>query len=57
MQRGLQRRVVAVAFSRLASSAGAIIPSASLVGSFGGLEELRALASKLCRVVVVADDL
>lgn len=46
-----------MAFSRLASSAGAVIPSASLVGSFGGLEELRALASKLCRVVVVADDL
>lgn len=46
-----------MAFSRLASSAGAVIPSASLVGPFGGLEKLRALASKLCRVVVLANDL
>lgn len=46
-----------MAFSGFATSAGPIIPSASLVGSFGGFDELCTLASKLCRVVVIADDL
>lgn len=45
---------MAVAFNGLATSAGSIIPS--LVGSFGGFEEL-GLASQLRSNVGVADDL
>lgn len=44
-------------FSGFATSAAPVIPSASLVGSFGGFEELCTLASGLCRVVAIADDL
>lgn len=57
VQHGLQRRVVAVAFSGFATSAAPVISSTSLVGSFGRFEELCALASRLCRVVAIADDL
>lgn len=48
---------MAVAFSGFAASVGPIIPSASLVGSFGGFEELCTLAPGLDGVVGVADDL
>lgn len=44
-------------FSGFATSAGPIIPAASLISSFGGFEELCSLASRLCRVVGIADDL
>lgn len=44
-------------FSGFATSTAPVIPSASLVGSFGGFEELRTLASRLCRVVAITDDL
>lgn len=57
VQHGLQRQVVAVTFSGFATSTAPVIPSASLVGSFGGFEELCAFASRLCRVVAIADDL
>lgn len=57
VQHGLQRRVVTVTLSRFATSAASVIPSASLVGSFGGFEELRPLASRLCRVIAITDDL
>lgn len=43
--------------SGFSTSAAAVIPSARLVGSFGGFDELRPLASGLCGVVAVADDL
>lgn len=46
-----------MAFSGFATSAGPIISAASLIGSFGGFEELCTLASGLCRVVGIADDL
>lgn len=45
---------MAMAFSGFATSTGPIISAASLMGSFGGFEEL---ASGLCRVVGIADDL
>lgn len=57
VQHGLQRKVVTVTFSGFATSAASIIPSTSLVGSFGGFEELCPLASRLCRVVAITDDL
>lgn len=57
MQHGLQGKVVTVTFSRFATSTASIVPSSSLVGSFGGFEELCALASRLCRVVAITDDL
>lgn len=44
-------------FSGFATSAAPVIPSASLIGSFGRFDELCALASRLCWVVAVADDL
>lgn len=53
----LQSRVVAVTFSGLATSAAHVIPSVSLVVSFGRFEELCTLASRLCGIVAVADDL
>lgn len=46
-----------MAFSGFATSAAPVISSTSLVGSFGRFEELCALASRLCRVVAIADDL
>lgn len=54
VQHALQRRVVAVTFSGFAAS---VIPSASLVGSFGRFDKLCAFASRLSRVVTIADDL
>lgn len=44
-------------FSGFATSAAPVIPSTSLVGSLGGFEELCTLASRLCRVIAIADDL
>lgn len=46
-----------MAFSGFATSTGPVIPSAPLVVSFGGFEELCAFASELHWVVVIADDL
>lgn len=57
VQHGLQRRVVAVTLSGFATSAAPVIPSASLIGSFGGFEELCTPASRFCRVVAIADGL
>lgn len=57
VQHGLQRRVVAVTLGRFASAAATVVSAASLVIPFGGLQELCALASGLCGVVAVADDL
>lgn len=57
VQHALHRRVVAVTFSGFAASAAPVIPSASLVGSFGRFDELCALASRLSGVVAIADDL
>lgn len=57
VQHALQRRVVAVTFSGFATSAAPIIPSASLVGSFGRFDKMCTLASRLHRVVAIADDL
>lgn len=44
-------------FSGFATSAAPVIPSASLVGSLGRFEELRTLASRLCGVEAITDDL
>lgn len=46
-------------FSGFAASADPVVPSTSPVGSFGrfDIREVCALASRLCRVVVIADDL
>lgn len=44
-----------MAFSGFTTSIYPINPS--LVGSFGGFEELCSLASRLWRVVAIADDL
>lgn len=44
-------------FSGFATSTAPIIPSISLVVSFGRFEELCTLASRLCGVVAIADDL
>lgn len=59
VRRALHRRVVAVTFSGFAASADPVVPSTSPVGSFGrfDIREVCALASRLCRVVVIADDL
>lgn len=53
VQDRLQRRVVPVALSGLAP----VVPSAPLVGSFGGFKERRAFAPPLCSAVAIADDL
>lgn len=57
VQHGLQRGVVAMTLGGLPTSTTPIISSAALVGSFGRFEKLRTLASRLCGVVAIADDL
>lgn len=57
VRHALQRRVVAVTFSGFSDSTSPVVPSASLVGSFGRFDKLCALASRLSRVVTIADDL
>lgn len=53
----LQRRMVAMTFSGFTTSASPIVASATLGGSFRGLDELCPLASRLGRIVAITDDL
>lgn len=49
--------VVVVTFRGFSTSVAHVIPPTSPVVSFGGFDELCTLASRLCGVVAIADDL